>query len=382
METMSITTDVFRCGEFGIHSVAENARWLRGLLQNVFPAGDFVPTLFVSDCDNGSFQVSRYRKIHDLTNDVSSWAKLVNTRISGQDEALFNDLLSAKLVMGWGLTPAVIELLDRNNVDFVDVEVDPIRFGHDLFLRARTNCPNLREYFSSLHVDEAYFFSSAAEVRAFVYRRDPPAAHEGCSYGLFAGQCAIDLSLVRNGSITKPEEFISEIRKVADGVDILLVKPHPYDTNPRHLDILLDAVPNARITCSHIYRILADVNLKEVVSLSSSVLDEAALFGVKTMRLVSPDRDVSDLIPSSLSPWYRVGAECMDSNLAFAFTGRGHRPNYAQRKFNLRRSLNTDWGVAKLYSSPRLQLNIEGRRRSWPRFTRRGIGTAPRKYIS
>jgi hypothetical protein len=40
-----------------------------------------------------------------------------------------------------------MELLDRHRISFVDVEVDPIRFGDDLLLRARTNNSHLSGFF-------------------------------------------------------------------------------------------------------------------------------------------------------------------------------------------------------------------------------------------
>jgi hypothetical protein len=297
---------------------------------------------------------------NNLQKNVAGWSKLVNAKISERDESLFTDLLKARLVVGWGLTPAMIELLDRHNIEFIDVEVDPLRFGDDLFLRVRTNGRHLRKYFSSLHVREECLFSSAAGIRAFVGRHDAQAMCEGPSYALFAGQSNVDLSIVRGGVITKPADFISKIRKIAEGVDIFLVKSHPYGGDSHHLDALLEAIPNSRMTSSHIYRILSDVNLKHVVALSSSVLDEATVFGLETTRLMVPDRDDSDLIPSSLSPWYRIGAEgIVDISLAHALIGKRHSPNCSQLRFDMRRSLNVNWGLPDLYSGQRLLLSEE-----------------------
>ncbi len=138
MRTAVITTDVFRGREFGLHSVAENAHWLRGLLHNVLSTTGFSQNLFTSECDDGRFEVARYRRAHDLPRSGSSWARLVNTKIATEDEFYFSELLYAELVIGWGLTPALMELLDRHQIAFVDVEVDSIRFGDDLLMRVRT----------------------------------------------------------------------------------------------------------------------------------------------------------------------------------------------------------------------------------------------------
>jgi hypothetical protein len=364
MKSVVITTDVFRCNEFGLHSVAENARWLRGLLHSVLSTTGFSQSLFTSECDDGRFEVARYRSAHDLPKNGSGWAKLVNTRIETEDEFYFAELLNAELVIAWGLTPALMELLDRNKIAFVDVEVDPIRFSDDLLMRVRTNSPNLSEFFASLHVDEASCLTSVAEIRAFVARRDASTVQAGYSIGLFAGQCCIDLSTVEASRIVKPAERLEAIRAAAQRVDTLLVKPHPSEKDRRHLAILLDTIPNARITLTNIYRILSDVKLKHVIALSSSVLDEAVMFGAETSRLIEPDRDGSDLIPPSTSQWYRIPAEEM-THIGFvnAFLGVAScRHKTPRRRLDLRRSLSTAWGFENFYDQVDLSLGMEPHR--------------------
>lgn len=363
MKSVVITTDVFRCREFDVDSVVPNVRWLRGLLYNVFPAADFVQTIFASDCDDGDFDIAGYRRAHDLPNDRSGWASLVNTPIAKADDGHFTGLLNAALVIGWGLTPALMHLLDRHRIPFVDVEVDPIRFGNDLLLRVRTNSPALSGYFSTLHADEAIFSASVAGLRAFVARLEAGTMKTGRSFGLFAGQFPIDLSIVRNGCIAEPAAQINDIRAIAESVDTLYVKPHPGDSAMHHIAVLLDTIPNARLTRTNVYRILSDINLKHVVALSSSVLDEAALFGVTTTRLIEPDRDASSLIPPSTSRWYRIAAEDLaTTDFVNAFLGSSAPPSNAPRRhIDLRRSLRTSWGFEDLYTQAALPLSIDAR---------------------
>jgi hypothetical protein len=360
MRSVVITTDVFRGAEFCTPSVAENVHWLRGLLHNVFSAAGFVQTIFTNEYDGGRFAAAHYRQSHDLPRNACSWAKLVNARISPEDEFYFAELFNAELVIGWGLTPALMELLDRRRISFVDVEVDPIRFGDDLFLRARTNNPRLREYFSFLHVDEVIFSTSVAELRAFVARREAATVKAGRSIGLFAGQCSIDLSIVESGRIVGVAEWLKEIAAIAQTVDTFFVKPHPFASDADYLDILLDAIPNARMTRSNIYRVLSDVNLKHVISLSSSVLDEAAVFGVDTTKLIEPDREASDLIPLSTSQWYRIPSEELTHDgFVNAFLGTvSPLSNGPRRRLDLRRSLNTAWGLQDFYNQADLSLSI------------------------
>jgi len=268
-----------------------------------------------------------------------------------------------------------MELLDRHRISFIDVEVDPIRFANDLLLRIRTNSDRLSNFFSSLHTDEATFSTSVAELRAFVARREAASVNTRRSIGLFAGQCWIDLSTVESGSIVKPAEKLKEISEIAKNVDTLLIKPHPFENEVEHLEILLDSIPNARLTFSNIYRILSDVNLQHVVALSSSVLDEAALFGVHATRLMEPDRDASALIPLSVSKWYRIAPEELThEGFLNAFLGIDiPRFNAERRRLDLRRSLNTAWGFEDFYNLADLSLSIASHPASKFRSRRRSV---------
>jgi hypothetical protein len=373
MRSVVITTDVFRGSEFCTPGVSENVYWLRGLLHHVFSTAGLAQTIFTNEHDGGGFAAAHYRRSHALPKSACSWARLVNARISSEDESYFAELLNAELVIGWGLTPALMELVDRHRISFVDVEVDPIRFGDDLFLRARTNNARLREYFSSRHVDEAVFATSVAELRAFVARREAATVKAGRSIGLFAGQCSIDLSVVESGRIVGVAERLQEIREIAQSVDTLFIKPHPFEDYADHLAILLDAIPNARMTRSNVYRVLSDVNLKHVISLSSSVLDEAAVFAVETTRLMEPDREGSDLIPQSISQWYRIPSEELThEGFVNAFLGiASPRSNVPRRRLDLRRSLNTAWGLQDFYQQADLSLSMAPCRPAKTGFARR-----------
>jgi len=171
---------------------------------------------------------------------------------------------------------------------------------------------------------------------------------------------------------------LKEISEVAQNVDTLFVKPHPLEREAHHLATLLDAIPNARMTRSNIYRILSDVNLKHVIALSSSVLDEVAMFGVETTRLMDPDRDASNLIPLSVSQWYRIPSEELThEGFVNAFFGIvSPRYNVPRQRLDLRRSLNTDWGFKDFYNQADLSLSVVPHRPAKSSFPHRKVHRA------
>ena len=60
------------------------------------------------------FRIGALPRIPRSSQERVQLAKLVNTKISLEDESYFTELLNAELVVGWGLTPALMELLDRH----------------------------------------------------------------------------------------------------------------------------------------------------------------------------------------------------------------------------------------------------------------------------
>jgi hypothetical protein len=184
---------------------------------------------------------------------------------------------------------------------------------------------------------------------------------------MFAGQTVIDLSIIANGRCAQPIEFLDEIKRVAESVSTLLIKPHPVEPNIRHLTPLLEQIPNAVLCRSNIYRILSDINLRHVVALSSSVLSEAALFGARAIRLIASDRDTSVLVPPLARRWYRLPSSVcgrgwlsnvLKAGLSFRSALWPQRVRIDQ-PFNLRRNLGGGWGLDDFYSGASLTLTKE-----------------------
>jgi hypothetical protein len=274
------------------------------------------------------------------------------------------------LVIGWGLPPSLIDLLDLHNVAFIDVEIDPIRFAEDLFFRMRTNNSQIARVLASHDVGDEELRTSVSAIRGYAARRSYNVTESGKSLALFAGQTTVDLAVVESGKLADPSDYIDTIRSVAQSADILLVKPHPAQQDYSHLTPILDEVPNAHLCRSNTYRILSDIKLKHVIGLSSSVLSEAALFQVPTTQLIKCDREVSPFIPELGRRWFRVLSNVVSNDgLARAIGSKSildsildHlSPLWRKRcskGFNLRKSLGGGWGLDEFYSGQPLSIDV------------------------
>lgn len=347
------TYDLFRGGEFGLHSVRFNCDRIHGLMIDSFLARGIRVNNFMPLSEGGHCDIGAYRRAMGLPETPQGWAKATSIEIPAEHHDYFRGLLDADLVIGWGLSPALLNHLHSRGISFLDVEIDPVRFASQLYFRVRSNDFGLISKLRAHHQKESFLASAVADVRSFIAARNPSALQSGLKLGAFIGQTRIDLAIVEKGQLVQPFDHLDQVKKVASAVDRFLIKPHPYETDNRHLDVLFSEIPNAVFCKANVYRLLADTKMKEVVSISSSVLAEARLFGINCTQLANVDRDYSALVPLPAREWFRISAETMASGCLLSST---ESINEIQREesvylegraqhFDLRKNLGFGWGV-------------------------------------
>ena len=153
--------------------------------------------------------------------------------------------------------------IDDGGASFIDLEIAPIRFASHLAFCARTNDRLIETALAAWRIDEEACWNEAAVLQGYFSRRSSPFLFDrDLRVGLFCGQSAIDLALVRGGEIARPIDVLESVRELAGSVDLLVIKPHPYEPDPRHLMQLAAQIPNAAWTDGNIYALLCAQNLK------------------------------------------------------------------------------------------------------------------------
>lgn len=132
------------------------------------------------------------------------------------------------LVLGWGLSPSLMHAIDRGGASFIDLEIAPIRFASHLAFCARTNDRLIEAALAAWRIDEESYWNEAAVLQGYFSRRSAPFLFgRDLRVGLFCGQTAVDLALVRDGKIARPLNALEEVRELAGRVDLLVIKPIP-----------------------------------------------------------------------------------------------------------------------------------------------------------
>ena len=317
--------DFFRSAANGLQYHVANRRFLRGFFDSTLgrlglPVREVAPL-----SEGGRIDVARLMARLDLPCTPAGWARACIADllpVHGRDGMPAFD--PGCLVIGWGLTPALQHCIARSGASYLDIEIDPRRFTEHLHFCARTNDPVIEAALQARRVDEELFWNHAAAHKGYFARHGPPSLFDPrLRVGLFFGQSLVDLSLVSGGRTMHPASVIAPLRELARSVDLLVVKPHPYEPALHDLAPIARAIPNVAWTQENTYALLSAGNVHFAASLSSSVLTEARYFRKPAHALIRADRNAAGQLPLACSAWIPVGPELGAMDFMTAISGVG-----------------------------------------------------------
>lgn len=302
--------DFFRSAANGLAYHAADRRFLRGFFDSALgrlglPMRDVAP---LSD-GGGRIDVARLMDRLELPRTPAGWARACVADLlplAGRDGMPAFD--AGCLVIGWGLTPALLHCIHRSGASYLDIEIDPRRFTEHMHFCARTNDPVIEAALRARCVDDELFWNHAAVRKGCFARRGAPTLFDPrLRVGLFFGQDLVDLSLVSGGRTMHPASVIAPLRELAQGVDLLVIKPHSHEPALHDLVPIARAIPNVAWTRENTYALLSASNVHFVAGLSSNVLAEARYFRKPAHALIEPDRDAAGQLPMACSDWIAMG---------------------------------------------------------------------------
>ncbi|MFM9924249.1 hypothetical protein VLK31_14745 [Variovorax sp. H27-G14] len=343
--------DVFRSSVNGLQYHVANRRFLRAFFDTALgrlglPLSEMAPL-----SEGGRIDVARLMHRLALPCTPAGWARACVADLvplAGREGLPVFE--PGCLVIGWGLTPALQRCIDRGGASYLDIEIDPRRFTEHLHFCARTNDPVIEAALRARRVEEELFWNHASALKGRFARHGAGTLFDPrLRVGLFFGQSLVDLSLVSGGRTMHPASVIAPLRELARSVDLLVVKPHPYESALHDLAPIARAIPNVAWTHENTYALLAATNVHFAASLSSSVLSEARYFRKPAHALIHADRNAPAQLPRACSGWLPmdaslgsvdcVAALCGDS-LAHAAPGLSAWP-----AAGIDKAFQTRWGL-------------------------------------
>ncbi|RST54298.1 hypothetical protein [Variovorax sp. MHTC-1] len=302
--------DFFRSSDNGLLSHPSNRQFLRKLFESAAMRLGLQCREEFAHSDGGTVDVAAVMDALSLPRSAEGWAQAMIADISVAREAGRLPVLNnGSLVIGWGMPPSLMNYIDSSGAAFIDLEIDPIRFTKHLRFCARTNDRATAGVLARLRGNDEHCWNDAAALKGYFARRGAQSLFDPrTSVGLFIGQTSLDLALVTHGRLARPADASDRVRKLAQSVDLLVIKPHPYETSTSHLSELASDITNVAWTSHNVYALLCAENLSFVCGLSSGTLQEAKYFLKSSERLIEPDRNDRQALPKACSDWIPVPA--------------------------------------------------------------------------
>jgi hypothetical protein len=309
---IGVAYDVFRSPRLGQWDPAGHAAWLRAFIS---PALNAVGATVAAVFDDPPKAIVEWLDKRVAAGDVAagpnSWFDLFSgSQNRRQLEMLFEPMLAYDLIVGYEMTPNQIRFLSQHAQPFIDIGIDPIRFTGEAFLRARSNCRALSDTLLRFQNDDEDLLIEAGIFRARLARqsRDEGGSERNL---VFVGQVDVDSSLIAQSTIAGVTPHLDTIAEMLRRHDQMIVQPHPLAHINADVLCLLRQFSRAVVGRGSVYKTVCAPATRTVVTLSSSVADEASLFGIPVMRLLQPDNS-----SEALGEYLCLGSARIDANFA------------------------------------------------------------------
>lgn len=275
-----ITGDILRVNQEGKPTQTININWLYHLIRPSLELLSGLPISAVTFGGNDGCLASELYSINRLPLQMSSWVKLFNKQPNAREQAMLYEIFQDSLVVGFEI-PEIMKMgLEELDIPFVDFTIHPVRFMDDLIFGLRSNIVDLGEelhdwvvYDEEMHVAAGVALASLSRLPRIKECEDSD------NIALFACQTNDDKVLIKNGRLTKAEDFLDEFAEMSSLHSKILVKPHPYAPQNNVVLALTRLFPNAELIDANFYHLLSHKNISHVYSLTSSTSIEAAYFG-------------------------------------------------------------------------------------------------------
>lgn len=282
MSTIVITGDLLRVNKEGHGTQCRNIRWFESLFSwQIAQAADkcSLSTLYPNDKDRFSTEV--FYGYFGIQPDETGWFEIYAAEgIPAKALDYIESTFSGSMVIGYELPDIFLRTFDQLGIFYVDFTIHPVRFLDDIFFAVRSNNTKVRDALRTFAADEYAFWAYAGIRKATMAQMEPLELEPNSC--LFVGQTEVDRSLICQGELLTCANFASELDDIGVRYSKVYIKPHPYAKDKQAVSEYLDNACEVELIDENIYRLLAEQNIAEVATLSSSVAVEAKYFGKKS----------------------------------------------------------------------------------------------------
>lgn len=271
-----------------------NRKWLFDILQNPIKQSTGIQprTFFSSLSAANTLSRKAFFEKSGIKLDIDATQFYFDVEdITPESLAYLNQFVTEQdLVIGYELSNQTKTILDRLNISFIDIWLHPIRYLDDILFGFQSNRIDVQSKLFEYNLPEEVYqlYASRLTVQAYKgWRRvETQLPHNSA---VFIGQMLNDKSVNQNGRFLSVMDYQKQFEQMVAQHDHVFYSRHPYlKSGDEHILKYLKRFPNVTLTDLPAYEMLANPNIKTVMSVSSSVLEEAKYFKKRVIRLYQP----------------------------------------------------------------------------------------------
>lgn len=275
-----ITGDIFRANHAGCSSQNMNINWLFECLKKPIQLATSLNVekrLFSTEPD--SLTQAGYNMIGESLS-IQAWAKLFYTQ-DYTEQFLKNVWFNFRnsIVVAFEIPEVLRSAFNQLNIPFIDIIIHPVRFLDDIIFGIRTNELEISKLLVKYIIPEEFIVLQSGIVMAAMSRLQRLSIKGRTA--LFAGQTADDKVLIKDGKFMKVHDFLDHFSAIASEYDNLLIKPHPYSSEPFETISISRLFSKCNLVNKNFYYLMSHDNIEAVYSISSSTSFEAKYFEKK-----------------------------------------------------------------------------------------------------
>ena len=318
IESILVTSDIFRIDDRSSNQFENpqrvNVDWIYKLIAPVVCSAIGVSRIEKLYGDEGGFNSLRWKifSMLELPIEGASWASVYDAVEPEVLSSVLDGKFDKKLVLGFELSPSLIQYFEDNEIPYIDLTIHPVRFLPDYMFGIRTNVSEWENKIKSQSLPESlmYDFARVSSARTARIMRGKLPVEESA---LFLGQLTVDASLISNGSMMDDEYLAESLMRLSSAYPKVYFKSHPHCKNQNERKKLVSKIKNCEWIDVNIYDALACEQFSLVTAISSGGVIEAKYFGCNASWM-SDKKNVFDLSKESeMSVYWPIYNDSMKS---------------------------------------------------------------------
>ena len=197
---------------------------------------------------------------------------------------------SYDLVVFYELSDFTRSIVERLEIKFIDLWLSPIRFIEDLKFCAFSNDFDMHETIKRYQINDKKAFDKSKDIIEYFSAENAETSSIHNNSMLLVSQLRLDKSVFYENRFLTLLDYKSEISELSKKYDQVLLLKHPYNSEEEFNNVVQEfsKIENLSVTKENAYKLLSNKNIKHVVAISSSILEEALFFGKKISYLFKP----------------------------------------------------------------------------------------------